>query len=203
MFGLLFFGYFISYSLAAIELDASTIEPLVNYTASRSFSREKSVQSCQWRRPVGASSWWCRKDTRLPSGTKVCWNEGKTSAEIKFGVVCFDHKKSKWQERSTSNVWHVATFHWQYMKAAVRLGYEFLDTSVVDAVQVRLWSLFMQNLGCTMYDVRIMSECYLLVRFHFLMVHGVSSGCCDGDGGFNSLQRRPRVKIDCKCGSQV
>ena len=35
------------------------------------------------------------------------------------------------------------------------------------------------------------------------MVHGVSSGCCDGDGGFNSLQRRPRVKTDCKYGSQV
>ena len=154
MFGLLFFGYFISYSLAAIELDASTIEPLVNYTASRSFSREKSVQSCQWRRPVGASSWWCRKDTRLPSGTKVCWNEGKTSAEIKFGVICFDYMKSQWQEKSTSNVWHVATFHWQYMKAAVRLGYEFLDTSVVDAVQVRLWSIFVQNLVCTLYNVR-------------------------------------------------
>ena len=147
---LLFPGLFVSYSLAAIELDASTIEPLVNYTASRSFSREKSVQSCQWRRPVGASSWWCRKDTRLPSGTKVCWNEGKTSADIKFGVVCFDHTKSKWQE----NVRHVATFHWQYMKAAVRLGYEFLDTSVVDAVQVRLWSIFVQNLVCTLYNVR-------------------------------------------------
>ena len=154
MFGLLFLGFFISYSLAAIELDASTIEPLVNYTASRSFSREKSVQSCQWRRPVGASSWWCRKDTRLPSGTKVCWNEGKTSAEIKFGVICFDYMRSQWQEKSTSNIWHVATSHWQDMKAAVRLGYEFLDTSVVDAVQVRLWSIFVQNLVCTLYNVR-------------------------------------------------
>ena len=154
MFGLLFFGFFISYSLAAIELDASTIEPLVKNTASQ----EKSIQSCQWRRPLGASSWWCRKDTRLPSGTKVCWNEGNSSAELKFGVVCFDHMKSKWLNLSTSNVWHAATFHWQYMKAAVRLGYEFLDTSVVDAVQVQLWSLFMQNLGCTMYIVRMLSS---------------------------------------------
>jgi len=70
MFGLLFFGFFFSYSLAAIELDASTIEPLV----------------------------------------LVHGGAGKTPdflVEPKFVG----------------------------MKAAVRLGYEFLDTSVVDAVQ--------------------------------------------------------------------
>ena len=81
------------------------------------------------------------------------------------------------------------------MKVAVRRGYAFLETSVVDAVQVRD-QFYEKQCSINSSYVMFMQDLYLCLNLNDLQLQ--SSGSSYGDGGFRSFQRRPGFKADSK-----
>ena len=181
----LFILLLVRHSLALIDIQASTVEPLVGNRIPVRFpdsllrasglgdltSRiQTKIQILLIRFIVlGARSWGCRENARFFSWNKICWDEGSCEAGLCLpgdfcGWCCPGPRSILWE-----------TMFNQFMQDL----YLCLNLNFVFKLKLK----FMQDLNwcLNLNDLQLQS-----------------SGSSYGDGGFRSFQRRPGFKADSK-----